>query len=160
MFICSDPFSMFYLLSIYQVILSTKLSSRFKVPMLYFSSCIEWTIAWLYTANSSTSKEFMKVLHSCRTGRVLAYSINISCHLQLLLVLTDLHLFKTLSGSDCSQPSPVSGTMLPPLVRQRYCNAVPVSTASVSVGLCSFVTQYVLVTKRGLTTHLTLLHWI
>lgn len=82
----------------------------------------------------------MKLLYSCRTGRLLAYFINISCHLQLLLVLTDLHLFKILSGSDCTQPSPVSGTMLPPLVRQRYCNAVPVSTASVSVGLCSFVT--------------------
>lgn len=50
-----------------------------------------------------------------------------------------------LSGSDCSQAGLVSGTLLPPLVGQRYCNAVSASRMSLSA-------------EAGGTAHLNWLH--
>lgn len=75
-------------------------------------------------------------------------------------MLLHVQILKMLSGSDHSSSSLVSGAVLPPLVRLRYCNAVSISH-SVSFGglLCSSVTQCVFVTEGSLTTHLTLLHY-
>lgn len=42
------------------------------------------------------------------------------------------HLSKMLFGSDCGQAGLVSGTLLPPLVGQRYCNAASACRVSFS----------------------------
>lgn len=76
----------------------------------------------LHTTDRYRSNEALKHLNSCWTDTMLASFISSAGHLQLSHA-------EVLSVSDCSQPSLVSGTLLPPIVCLRYCNA-----ASVLVG--------------------------
>lgn len=51
---------------------------------------------------------------------------------QLSAARADGHLSYVLSGGDCSQAGLVSGTLLPPLGGQRYCNAASASRVGFS----------------------------